>query len=157
MCHCFGDGQVHIAFYRQPDPLSFAHILVHESVHGFIHRFRTPANVPSWANEGLAEVIASELVPRTGRSKDRELTSKMSLQSRPDLGGMFELKHIDPWQYPVAETLCGFMIQQDKRKYVDFIIGIKDGLTWEQSLEQRYTVPPDRLVAAYRASLGLKK
>jgi len=157
MCHCFGDGRVHIAFYRQPDQLTFAHVLVHESVHGFIHRFRTPAVVPSWANEGLAEVIAAELVPQPGRPKERELASKMGLQSRPELGGMFEAKHIQPWQYPVAETLCSYMIQQNRRGYVDFIVGIKDGLTWEQSLEQRYKAPRDRLVAAYRGSLGLKK
>src|SRR5687768_10061477 len=63
MCHSFNSGIVHIAFYRQPDELTFAHVLVHESVHGFLHRYRKPSHVPSWANEGLAEVIAAELVP----------------------------------------------------------------------------------------------
>ena len=160
MCHCFGDGRVHIAFYRQADQLNFAHVLVHESVHGFIHRFRTPATVPSWANEGLAEVIATELVPRPGRPKEREAVARQSLQARGNLAGglgnLFEVRHIESWQYPVAETLCAYMIQQSKRRYVDFIMGIKDGLTWEQSLEQRYKAPRERLVAAYRASLGLK-
>lgn len=156
MCHCFGDGRVHIAFYRQQDQLTFAHVLVHESVHGFVHRFRTPKHVPSWANEGLAEVIASELVPRNGRGKERELMAKMELQRRPELGGMLEARHIDGWAYPVAETLCAYMIRQNKRNYVDFINGIKDGLTWEQSLEQRYKAPRQRLAQAYRASLGLR-
>jgi hypothetical protein len=157
MCHCFGDGRVHIAFYRQPDQLTFAHVLVHESVHGFIHRFRTPAVVPSWANEGLAEVIAGELVPQPGRAKGRELLAKTELQSRPDVGGMLDTKHIEPWQYPVAETLCAYMIRQSNQHYVEFITGIKDGLTWEQSLEQRYRAPRERLVPAYRQSLGLKQ
>ena len=161
MCHCYGDGQVHIAFYRQAEQLTFAHVLVHESVHGFIHRFRTPATVPSWANEGLAEVIAGELVPRPGRGlKERETAARQQLQARGnlagDLGNFFEVRHIESWQYPVADTLCSFMIQQSKRRYVDFIVGIKDGLTWEQSLEQRYKAPRDRLVSAYRVSLGLK-
>jgi hypothetical protein len=156
MCHCFGDGRVHIAFYRQAEENTFAHVLVHESVHGFIHRFRSPALVPSWANEGLAEVISSELVPRPGRDKQREFLAKSGLQSRAGVGGMMDAKHIDGWQYPVAETLCAFMVRQNKRHYVDFIIGIKDGLTWEQSLEQRYQAPRDRLVRAYRESLGLK-
>jgi hypothetical protein len=160
MCHCYGDGKVHIAFYRQADQLTFAHVLVHESVHGFVHRFRSPATVPSWTNEGLAEVIATELVPRPGRPKERELTARQSLQMRGNLNGglgnLFEARHIEGWQYPVAETLCAFMIQQSKARYVDFIMGIKDGLTWEQSLEQRYKAPRDRLVAAYRQSLGLK-
>src|SRR5439155_26581439 len=72
MCHCFGDGKVHIAFYRQPNGLSCAHVLVPESVHGFVHRYRGAATVPSWANEGLAEVIADELVPQPGRARARE-------------------------------------------------------------------------------------
>lgn len=156
MCHCFGDGRVHIAFYRQADPLTFAHVLVHESVHGFIHRFRSPAVVPSWANEGLAEVIATELVPRPGRPRERELMARQGLQTRGALGGMLDARHIESWQYPVAETLCSYMIQQDRRRYVDFIVGIKEGLTWEASLEQRYQAPRDRLVAGYRGSLGLK-
>ena len=157
LCHCFGDGRVHIAFYRQQDELTFAHVLVHESVHGFVHRFRTPAVVPSWANEGLAEVIASELVPRNGRAKERELLARQGLQTRRELGDMFEARHIESWAYPVAETLCAYMIRQNKRNYVQFINGIKDGLTWEQSLEQRYKAPKDRLVRAYRESIGLKK
>ena len=156
MCHCFGDGRVHIAFFRQAEELTFAHVLVHESVHGFIHRFKSPATVPSWANEGLAEVIASELVPRPGRDKQRELMAKAGLQSRGSLGGMLDAKHLAGWQYPVAETMCAFMVRQNKKRYVDFILGIKEGLTWEQSLEQRYKAPKDRLVRAYRESLGLK-
>jgi len=51
MCHERSDGFVHIAFYRQPKDLDFAHVLVHESVHGFIHRYRGPVHVPSWAND----------------------------------------------------------------------------------------------------------
>ena len=69
---------------------------------------------------------------------------------------MMDARHIDGWAYPVAETLCAYMIGQNKRNYVDFINGIKDGLTWEKSLEQRYKAPRDRLARAYRASLGLK-
>ena len=57
--------------------------------------------------------------------------------------------------YPVAETLCAFMIRQNKRNYVDFVVGIKEGLTWEESLEQRYKAPRDRLVRAYGESINL--
>jgi len=156
MCHCFGDGMVHIAFYRQPDDLTFAHVLVHESVHGFVHRFRAPPTVPSWANEGLAEVIADELVPQPGRTKERESRAREALQQYGGLGGMLDARHIAGWQYPVAETLCAFMIRQNKRNYVDFIVGIKEGLTWEESLEQRYKAPRDRLVRAFGESLKIK-
>jgi hypothetical protein len=156
MCHCFGDGKVHIAFYRQPDELTFAHVLVHESVHGFVHRFRAPPTVPSWANEGLAEVIASELVPRPSRANDMTSRARSYLQQYGGTGGLLDARHIAAWQYPVAETLCAFMIRQNKRNYVDFIVGIKEGLSWEDSLEKRYKAPRDRLIRAYGESLNLK-
>ena len=156
ICRCYGDGQVHIAFFRQEDQLTFAHVLVHESVHGFVHRFRSPETVPSWANEGLAEVIASELVPQPGRTKERPSIARALLQRYDGMGGMLELRHITGWQYPVAETLCAFMIRQNKKNYVDFIVGIKEGLSWEESLDQRYKAPRERLVRAYGESLGIK-
>ena len=69
---------------------------------------------------------------------------------------MLDARQIAPWQYPVAETLCAFMIRQNKRNYVDFIVGIKEGLSWQDSLQQRYKAPRDRLVKAYGESMNLK-
>ena len=150
MCHANSNGIVRIAFYRQSDALNFAHVLVHESVHGFLHRYRTPVGIPSWANEGLAETIATDLVPQNGRrdaviSRAREEAQ----QHRGDLGEFFTTDHIEGWQYPVAETLCTFMIQAGKHNYVNFINGIKDGLSWQDSLEQKYQAPVDRLVRVF--------
>ncbi len=148
MCHQFGNGMVHIAFYRQADELAFARVLVHESVHGYLHRYRSPARIPSFANEGLADVIASELVPRKGWEHYARFAAREALREhRMDHG--FFTDSWAPWKYPVGEALCGFMIQQNKRGYVDFINGIKDGLEWEDSLRTKYGAPVDRLVPAF--------
>jgi hypothetical protein len=148
---------VHIAFYRQNNELNFAHVLVHESVHGFLHRYRSPVHIPSWANEGLAETIASELVPDPRRQSFVPGLARAGLQQHHgDLEGLFTLPHIVAWQYPVAETLTVFMIKNGKKNYVDFINGIKDGLTWKQSLEQKYQVELPRLLDAYGKSMGEK-
>ena len=63
---------------------------------------------------------------------------------------------IDGWQYPVAESLTTFMIRQSKSNYVAFINAIKDGLSWQESLEQKYHAPLDRLAAFYGVSLNLR-
>lgn len=157
MCHSFHDGTVHIAFYRQPDEMTFAHVLVHESVHGFLHRYRTPEWLPSWVNEGVAEVIAAELVPQGARQDARPNIARGRILENGGLKGMLDAEVVTGWQYPVSETLCSFMISQSKDGFVDFIDGIKDGLTWEQSLEQRYGVTRQRLVKAYGESLGLER
>lgn len=158
MCHAFGDGTVHIAFYRQPNDLDFAHVLVHESVHGFLHRYRSPVHIVSWANEGLAEVIATELVPRNGRAQQARVNAKaFMMRNGNSLGGMLESPRIEAWQYPVAQALCEYMIQQSKRNYVDFINGMKDGLAWKEALETKYKAGPERLVPAFGDSLGMKE
>ena len=105
MCHAYGSGDVHIAFYRQPNDLDFAHVLVHESIHAFLHRYRSPIDIPSWANEGLAEAIASDMVPRKGLTQSSMAEARQDLQTRKSLEKMLELEHIVAWQYPVARTL----------------------------------------------------
>lgn len=150
MTYCFDDGAVKIAFYRQPEELDFAHVLVHESIHGFVHRYRTPSAVPSWANEGLAEAIASELVPDPPRSQRILTLARRGLaEHKNKLDDFFPADHIDRWHYPIAETFCQFMIRRSKKAYVGFIDGIKEGKPWQQSLESSYKMPLGKLVAAY--------
>jgi hypothetical protein len=157
MSHCFSTGVVMIAFHRQPQELTFAHVLVHESVHGFLHRYRSPEHIPSWANEGLAETIASELVPERGRREQVKTSAREFIQEHGNsLGAFFGAEHIEGWQYPVAESMCSFMISANKRNYVEFINGMKEGLSWEDSLAQRYKAPLDRLVAVYGNWVGVR-
>jgi len=156
MCVAYPDGSVKIAFYRQPDALLFAHVLVHESVHGFIHRYRTPEHVPSWANEGLAETIATDLVPQKGRRNDVRQEAISGIRDHKGHLGKFFTDRIEGWQYPVAEELTTFMIAQSKAGYVKFINGIKEGLSTDDALSQRYGAPRDRLVEVFGETLGFR-
>ena len=155
MCHQYGNGDVHIAFYRQPNDMDFAHVLVHESVHGFLHRYRSPVEVPSWANEGLAEAIATDMVPQQGIAQSGLADARADLQTKKSLEDFFTADHIVAWQYPVARTLTEFMIRTSKKGYVDFINGIKDGMKWDDALKEKYGVQPQQLVTAYGNSMGV--
>jgi hypothetical protein len=156
MCTSYSDGYVHVAFYRQPQELDFAHVLVHESVHGFIHRYRSHVNIPSWANEGLAEVIASELVPQKAQQVDRHARAIDSIRSKGLGSDFFTVAHIVDWQYAVAENLCSYMIAQNKKGYVAFINGVKDGQSVDESLEKNYGANEERISAAYIAMMNPK-
>ena len=157
MCYSYGDGRVVIAFYRQPHEMDFATVLVHESVHGFLHRYRSPERIVSWANEGLAEVIAYELVPKGTWIPRKEQRAKKEMKKRGNMGGdFFSAEHIDGWQYGVASGLTAYMIKQHKKGYVAFINGIKGGTPWEKSLAKNYGVPVKRLVYFYGKSIGIK-
>lgn len=157
MCHSASNGDVMIAFFRQADELRFAHVLVHESVHGFVHRYRSHVFVPSWANEGLAEVIATDLVPQRGLRNTIKTEAREGLQQhRNSMSGFFTAEHIEGWQYPVAQSLCEFMITAGKKNYVDFINGIKDGMKWDEALDEKFHAPVDRLVSVFGQTLGIK-
>jgi len=157
MCHSRSDGQVTIAFYRQPDEMDFATILVHESVHGFLHRYRSPAPIISWANEGLADVIAYELVPKSRQVPLKQRNARSEMIERGGMGkDFFIADQIEPWQYGVASGLTIYMIKQHKKGYVAFINGIKDGVSWEESLAANYGVALKRLVHFYGKSIGIK-
>jgi hypothetical protein len=157
LCHQYGNGDVHIAFYRQPNDTDFAAVLVHESVHGFLHRYRKPPTVPTWVNEGLAETIAAELVPQKGKRQEYRQNAIAIVRERGSLGpDFFSTDRLEDWQYPVAHALSEFMIKQNKKNYVAFIDGIKDGMKWEEALAQKYGVPQDRLVAAFADSWNIR-
>lgn len=157
LCHTFGNGNVHIGFFRQPNEMDFAAVLVHESVHGFLHRYRKPPVIPTWVNEGLAETIASELVPQRGKRQEYRQHAITQLRERGTLGHQFFTgDRLEGWQYPVAQLLTEFMIKQDRKRYVAFIDGIKDGMKWEEALTSKYGVQQDRLVAVFADSLNVR-
>jgi hypothetical protein len=154
-CHQRGDGSVYITFFRSAAPDVFARLLVHESTHGFLHRYRSRRRIPSWANEGLAQVIEFELVPAAGLLQAEHAQARVELRKPSALKDFFESEQIEPAQYPIAQTLTEFMIRQNKRGYVEFINGIKDGLRWDDALKEKYGLSADELIAAYGQSMGV--
>lgn len=157
VCHGYQDGRVEITFIRQAVELEFADVLVHESVHGFLHRYRSPVHVPSWANEGLAEVISNELVRKPATNNVVLSQARGRLQIAGLRESFFAARQIEAEDYPVAQTLCEFMIRQSKRRYVAFINAIKDGRAVDQSLSDDYGADRDRLIDAYMNDMGVKR
>ncbi|MGB7159306.1 MAG: hypothetical protein WBD40_14655 [Tepidisphaeraceae bacterium] len=157
LCHQYGNGDVHIAFFRQTVDQDFAAVLVHESVHGFLHRYKKPPEVPTWVNEGLAETIAADLVPQKGKRQELRQFAIGQVREHGGVGStFFTTDRLEPWQYPVAATLAEFMIKANKKNYVAFIDGIKDGMKWQDALTQKYGAPLDRLIEAYGAEYNIR-
>jgi hypothetical protein len=158
MCNQFGDGMVHIAFHRQEKELEFAHVLVHESSHGFLHRYRSPVPVPSWANEGLAEWIATTLLAdkRPNHQKDVQYAATYFIKQHKGIGDFYTADHIQGWHYPIAEMVTTFMIERNARGYVAFINGIKDGVNWEESLKKNMHYTKEGLIQDFAAAMKIK-
>ena len=157
MTHCFGDGMVHTAFDRHPNAAMFEHLLVHECVHGFLHRYRSPDRIPSWANEGLADAAAAEVVPDPARSRLMLTLARTGIEKHNNgVADFFTTRHIDGWQYPVAETLTAWMIHQNRQGYLSFMNGIKEGETCDRSLKENFGLTQMQLLSDYETSLKPK-
>lgn len=155
LSHLQVNGDVVISCFRGNDPNDFGQMLVHETSHGFIHRYKTKARLPNWVDEGMADLIGAEMVPTSRAVRNREVRAYQQLAQQGALGGMLTAEHIDAWQYGVASSLNRFLLQSDRAKYVAFVEAIKEGQKWEEALKTAYKSTPEQLLAAYSRSLKL--
>ncbi len=155
LCHQSKDGDVVIACFRGNNPNDFGQMLVHETSHGFIHRYKTKTRLPSWVNEGMAELIGTEMVPRSTSVAKRERQALVHLRQDPSLAGFFSADPIHGWQYGVASSMNRFLLQTDREKYVRFIEGLKEGLKWDEALQAAYGGTPAELVSQYGLWIGV--
>jgi hypothetical protein len=156
VCHQNTRGDVVTACFRGEDPNDFGQMLVHETSHGFIHRYKTKARLPSWVNEGMADLIGAQLVPKSTAVKNKELAALVILKQRHSLGGdFFTAESIHDWQYGAASSLNRFLLETDRKSYVRFIEGMKEGLKWPVALQQAYGGTPDQLLTQYGQSIGV--
>jgi hypothetical protein len=144
-----------MACHQGRDIDAFAHMLVHETSHGFNHRWISPQRLPNWLNEGLAEWVGTQVVPGCDQVPLKEARAREFVRSTGGLGpGFFSAENIDAVQYGIASGLVKFMAR-DPRKFAALVRGIKEGLTVEESLRQAYGGSLDDLVTGYGAALGL--
>ncbi len=149
LSHLSMTGEVVISCFRGNDPNDFAQMLVHETSHGFIHRYKSKARLPNWVDEGMADLIGAEMVPASTAVKNREYQAVQRLAQQPSLGGLFKAERIEAWQYGVASNLNRFMIQTNRDNYVRFIEDLKAGDKWEAALRDAYDSSPEELLAGY--------
>jgi len=155
--HGSSNGNVVISCYLLSDPTAFGHMLVHETAHGFLHRYYSTVHVASWINEGIAEWVGHAVVPRCKQVPLKQAAAKHQLKQTRTLGGMFfkERGNIDGWQYGVASEMTNMMVSADPRRYGAFVNAIKEGKTVEESLRECYGCTPGQLVQAYGRKIGV--
>jgi hypothetical protein len=155
LCHLSPNGEVVIACYRGNDPHDFGQMLVHETSHGFIHRYRTKAPLPNWVDEGMADLIGAEMVPASTAVRNREFKAAPVLMQQRSLGGMLTAKRIEAWQYGVASNLNRFLLQTSRESYVRFIESLKEGMKWDEALREAYDSSPEELLVHYGRWIGV--
>jgi hypothetical protein len=155
LSHLSPSGEVVIACYRGSDPHDFGQMLVHETSHGFIHRYKTKKQLPNWVDEGMADLIGAEMVPGSVAVKNRELAAREMLAQRRSLGGMLSAKRIDAWQYGVASSLNRFLLQASRDRYARFVEALKEGMPWDEALRDAYGSTPVEMLSQYGRWMGV--
>ena len=159
LCHQRSDGRVVMACYRGNDPAAFAHMLVHETSHGFNHRWLSPARIPSWLNEGLAEWVGSQVVPGSGQIRGKEFQAFEAMRAGGRVGENFfddqRQSRIAPLQYGVASSLVRFLVSRDRKRFAQFVQLVKEGNSAEEALAATYRASLDELLVVYGRAIGV--
>jgi hypothetical protein len=158
LCHQRSDGRVVMACHRGDDAPAFAHMLVHETSHGFNHRLLSPERMPSWLNEGIAEWVGTQVVPTSDQVPRKEAAALAMMQATGRVGeGFFNAadSKIQPVQYGVASSLVRFLVGRDRRQFAQFVRSVKEGVPVEDALQKSFGVSLDELLRAYGRSIGL--
>jgi len=159
LCHYDSDRNVCMAVYRGDDLDYFGLVLVHETSHGFIHCYRTPVQAPSWVNEGMAEVIASLMVPESKgvEHKEQQFIKSLKDSAQPRLGANFfdPKSKLEFKSYGGASSMTRFLVETDQEKYVQFIDLLKSGMPWEEALGLSFRATPAQLVKSYGRWIGV--
>jgi hypothetical protein len=156
LCHQSSDGRVVMACHRGSAADAFAHMLVHETSHGFNHRWLSPRRLPNWLNEGLAEWVGTQVVPRSRQVPLKEAEARAFMQSTGSLGpNFFTAEHIQPVQYGIASQLVRFLVSRDRAKFAEFVRSIKEGRSAEESFQDSFDASLADLVAAFGRAMNL--
>ena len=156
LCHCIGP-RVFVNTYRDPDDLKFSSVLVHETVHGIMHRFITPARLPTWANEGFAEIVANATVRNSPVDGSRRPQALHFIRNAGRIDEVMAMSYEDgtwPGQnavgYAVGYLLCDFMLDRNTQGFADWIKAVKAGQDWRKAMIAHYGASAEK-VAAYAA------
>lgn len=156
LCHSHGNGKVVVSCYRGNDPNFFGAVLVHETAHGYIHRYKSTVPIPTWINEGIADWIAMIIVPSSKEVRFRQTEAAARLRQMKTFGGQFfNSDRLDGWQYGSASAIIQLMLKASPEQFKLFFNGIKEGLTWQDSLQRAYGLTVEQLSQAYGQSIGI--
>jgi hypothetical protein len=144
LCHQIGP-QVFVNIFWIDDQDLFDSTLIHEAVHGIVHRYHSPARLPDWANEGLSEYIAAITFKTSPVDKSRRPQALDFIRSGGSVADVMRLSYRNrTWPgpeaigYAVGYVVVELMIRQQPQKFGAWLRAIKGGKDWETALREDF-------------------
>ncbi len=138
LCHMFGNGEVKFAGFLGNNGGYFGNTLIHETTHGFIHRYLSSAFVDSWLNEGMAEWVADAIMKNDKIVKRQKLSAQI-VMAAGGWGDFLQAKQISGQHYGTASTLVDILLDRNQDgQFRKFVRQIKEGNPIEASLKDTF-------------------
>ena len=149
LCHQSSNGNVVFAGFRGDTGSYFGTVLVHETAHGFVHRYLSSARAPSWLNEGMSDWIANAIM-KTDAIPRKQVRSANLVKQAGTWGDFLTTSRIDFDYYGSASTLVEILLRRDKGgQFRQFFRGIKEGIAAEESLKDSFGISYQDLKILY--------
>ena len=153
LCHQVGP-QVYVNIFWTDDQDSFDSTLLHETVHGIVHRYHSPARLPDWANEGLSEYIAAVSFKTSPVDKARRPQALDFIRGGGNVAEVMRYNYRDgSWPgpnaigYAVGYVIVELMIRQQPDRFGAWLRAIKGGKHWEAALVEDFGYTVDQFGA----------
>ena len=147
LCHQVGPA-VFVNMFWSNDQDRFDSTLIHETVHGIVHRYYSDVRLPDWANEGLSEYIAMVSFKTSPVKKDRMPQALSYIRSGRSVADVMRLNYRDgSWPgpdaigYAVGYAVVKLMIRQQPEAFGRWIRAVKGGKPWEDALREDFGHP----------------
>ncbi len=144
LCHQVGP-QVFVNIFWSDDQDRFDATLLHETVHGIMHRYHSPARLPAWADEGLCEYIASVSFKSSPVDKERRPQALDYIRSGGSVADVMRLNYQNgTWPgpnaigYAVGYAIVELMVRQQADAFGRWIRAVKGGKNWETALREDF-------------------
>ena len=157
----FQGPKVYVSALIDPDDRGFAETLAHEAVHAYLHRHRSPVRLPAWANEGVAEWVATSLEADSTRAAQARADAVAFVREGGNVGAALNMDYLDgTWPGPaglsagplgpsVGYLMVTTMINDKPNEFRKWINGVKAGEDWVEALKTRFGVPAEALVETF--------
>jgi hypothetical protein len=153
VCH-MRNGDVFVSFYKSTSDSRFAFVLVHETVHAFMYRYIGRRQLPTWANEGIADYVAGFIVRDASEPRRHWTTARQYVSGGGDPVEIMNQTYRDgtwfnEYSYPVSHMLVRFLLQHRPRETKLWIDAVKRGDDWRGALSERLNVTPEQLAQGF--------
>jgi hypothetical protein len=122
---------------------------------GYCNEIHSTLMLPSWINAGLPGWISQTMFPDSAGPKARKRRVAKQLSVTRSLGGVLQATRLDLSNRILPEQIVGFMIDQDRYAFGQFLTDIKFGNSLDEALMSNFNIQSDELALAFGRSLGI--